>query len=65
MLNSLPASVVCYIRLQTVWTQIRLDKMPGLICVQTKTLMVFLKEFLGKKSTEDKGVCKITKHAKN
>ena len=52
--NSLPSSVVCCRPLQTVWTQIRPDKMSGLIWIQTTdTMMVFPKVDL-KKSADDK-----------
>ena len=48
--HSLPAE--CH--LQTVWTQIRPDKMSGLIWIQLfDTLMVFLKEFLKKIELEN------------
>ena len=59
-INSLPTSVVCWLPLQTVWTQIRPDKMSGLIWMQTVwhsdgiPERIFRKMCFWKQSADDK-----------
>ena len=59
-INFLPPSVVCWWLLQTVWTQIRPDKMSDLILAQSVwhsdgiTERIFSKKLILKKSADDR-----------